>query len=90
MRNVGFTPYSADNTIRLSWRFIDTAGKPVGGWDTRMDLPLDLGADSFLNCKLLIAPKMEIKGGALQISLVQDGVFWGHDIGIEPLTIPWD
>lgn len=85
-----FALYSVDSPIRLSWRFIDTAGKPVSGWDTRMDLPFDVGADSFLNCKLLIDPKMEIKGGSLQVSLVQEGLFWGHDIGIEPLMIPWD
>jgi hypothetical protein len=74
--------------IRISWRFINSSGVPASGWDTRKDLPFYIGPNSSLNMRVFIDPNMEIKDGALQISLVQEGVFWGHDIGLAPLTIP--
>jgi hypothetical protein len=58
------------NTNRLSY----SLGTSVG-WDTRMDLSYDIGENSILKLKLLIVPEMEVKGGALQVSFVQEGVF---------------
>ncbi|MFT7260183.1 MAG: hypothetical protein ACI9MS_002047 [Glaciecola sp.] len=60
------------------------------GWDTRMDLPYDISENSIPKLKLLIVPEMEVKGGALQVSFVQEVVFWAHDIGIKYADIPWD
>lgn len=81
---------SAINTpIRISWRFIDSTGIPASGWDTRMDLPFDIPAGGELIVHIPIDPTTEIKGGSLQFSVVQEGVFWAHDIGVEPLTIVW-
>lgn len=76
--------------MRISWRFLDASGNPVSGWDTRKDLAFDIPAQGNLKIQIAIDQKMEIKGGALQVSLVQEGVFWAHDIGIQPLTIPWE
>ncbi|WP_090197630.1 hypothetical protein [Pseudomonas pohangensis] len=75
--------------MRISWRFLDSTGLPASGWDTRMDLPFDIPAKGELAVRLPIDSAMEIKGGSLQVSLVQEGVFWAHDIGVQPLTIPW-
>lgn len=75
--------------IRISWRFLDAAGRPASGWDTRIDLPFDIPAKGELAVRLPIDARMEIRGGSLQVSLVQEGVFWAHDIGVQPLTIPW-
>jgi hypothetical protein len=79
------------NPIRLSWRFIDSAGEPVSDWDdARMDLPSDIGASEYIKVRLPIDSKLKAKLGALQVSIVQEGVFWAHDIGVKPLTIPWN
>jgi hypothetical protein len=75
--------------IRLSWRFVDASGQPASGWDTRMDLPFDIPTKGELSVRLPIDSNMEVRGGSLQVSLVQEGVFWAHDIGVQPLTIPW-
>lgn len=75
--------------LRLSWRFVDSKGIPASGWDTRMDLPFDIPAGGELIVHIAIDPTTEIKGGGLQFSLVQEGIFWAHDIGVEPLTIVW-
>lgn len=75
--------------IRISWRFVDASGQPASGWDTRMNLPFDIPAKGELSVRLPIDSNMEIRGGSLQVSLVQEGVFWAHDIGVQPLTIPW-
>lgn len=92
--NAGDLPISSSSSIskpmRLSWRFVDSSGKPASGWEKRKDLPFDIPAKGALNIRLRIDPNMEIRGGALQISLVQDGVFWAHDIGVKPLEIPWE
>ena len=79
---------SVDKPIRLSWRFIDSLGAPMSGWDTRKDIPFDIPENGSLNLKLTIDQNIDGKSKSLQISLVQEGVFWAHDIGLAPLTIP--
>lgn len=76
--------------IRLSWRFLDMSGTPKSGWDTRKDLPFDVPANGSLDIRIPIASGIELSRGFLQVSLVQDGVFWAHDHGFVPLRIPWD
>lgn len=91
--NSGDIPIAASSSLgkqtRLSWRFLNANGTPVSGWETRMDLPFDVPAQNDIVVRIPIDPNMEIKGGTLQVSLVQEGVFWGHDIGIPPLAIAW-
>jgi len=81
---------SIGKPIRLSWRFLDSFGVPKSGWETRKDLPFDIGPKNSLKVMIPIDPRMEVTGGTLQISLVQEAVFWAHDIGLTPLTIPWN
>jgi hypothetical protein len=76
--------------IRISWRFVDATGRPTSGWDTRRDLPFDIPANGQLSVLIPLSPDSGIKGGSLEVSLVQELVFWGHDIGIPPATIRWD
>lgn len=76
--------------IRISWRFVDGSGRPASGWDTRMDLAFDIPANGELTVRLPIDSSMEIRGGSLQVSLVQEGVFWAHDIGVTPISVNWD
>jgi hypothetical protein len=59
-------------------------------WIFRKNLPIDIPANNHLELQLPIDPGIEIKGGSLQISIVQEAVFWAHDVGLSPLTIPWD
>lgn len=80
---------SVGKPIRLSWRFLNTNGTPASGWETRMDLPFDVPAQSDIIVRIAIAPNTEVKGGTLQVSLVQEGVFWGHDIGVKPIEVKW-
>ena len=91
--NSGDIPIAASSSlgkpIRLSWRFMDTNGAPVSGWETRMDLPFDVPAHGDIYVRIPIESNMEIKSGTLQVSLVQELVFWGHDIGVPPLAIAW-
>lgn len=88
--NVTIAAGSSVNTpMRISWRFLDAAGQPVSGWDTRMDLPFDIPAQGELMFLLNIDEGMEIRGGSLQVSLVQEGVFWAHDVGLQPLEVEW-
>jgi hypothetical protein len=75
--------------MRLSWRFVDANGIPTSGWDYRKDLPFDIPAHGEITVTIPINTQTEVKGGTLQVSLVQEAVFWAHDVGLPPLSIPW-
>jgi hypothetical protein len=76
--------------IRLSWRFLDSNGNAITAWDdTRKDLPFDIPANGDIVVSIPLNSSMKKKGATLQVSLVQEGVFWAHDIGVEPLIIAW-
>jgi len=75
--------------IRLSWRFVDASGEPLSSWDARKDLPFDIPANGSLEVSIPINPQAAINGKTLQVSSVQELVFWGHDVGISPLEIDW-
>lgn len=89
--NSGNKPISAvsavNNPIRVSWRFIDAGSRPLTGWDTRKDLPYDVPANGSIDIRIPI--KEGKNGNTLEFSIVHEGVFWGHDIGIKPLRINW-
>ena len=94
LRNSGQAAISAQsmigNPIRLGWRFIRPDGVAVSGWNERKDLPFDIPAAGQLRVAIPIDPRSEVKGGKLEISLVQEGVFWAFDIGLPPLIISWN
>lgn len=91
INNLGETPFSAlsaiGKPIRISWRFLDKHGIPTSGWDTRKDLPFDIPPNGSLTVHITIDPKSVVKDGTLQASLVQESVFWAHDLGIPPATV---
>jgi len=82
---------SVYHPVRIGWRFVNGQGKPSTSWDEkRQDIPADLRANDDLSVSITVDPKMAIKGGFLQVSVVQESKFWLHDIGAKPLEIPWD
>ncbi|MCP3720355.1 hypothetical protein [Paraburkholderia sp. CNPSo 3281] len=86
--NQHFSAISEVNTpIRASWRVLDANGVPVSGWDTRKDLPFDIPAHSDLDLSLPVGDAVVRQGRMLEVSLVQENVFWAQDIGIKPLRI---
>jgi hypothetical protein len=74
--------------IRISWRYLDKAGNPLSGWDARKNLPYDIPDNGELQVSIPLDPSKLNNSNSLQVSLVQELVFWGHDIGVTPLTIP--
>lgn len=91
--NAGNQTISASSAIgkpvRVSWRFIDAGGRPLTGWDTRKDLPFDVPVHGSLDIRIPIDSKSSEQGKSLEVSLVQEGVFWGHDVGVVPMSIDW-
>lgn len=79
---------SIGTPIRISWRYYDNAGQPTSQWDARRkDLPSDLGAFEKVKISIPLDSAKAIKGDVLQVSWVQDGVFWGYEKGVKPLSI---
>ena len=91
IKNKGQIPIASksaiNNPIRVSWRIVDVNGNPTSGWDARKDLPYDIPAHGEINVFIPIEQKMVIHGGKIQISLVQEGIVWLHDIGVVPLEV---
>ena len=91
IKNKGQIPIASksaiNNPIRVSWRIVDVNGNPTSGWDARKDLPYDSPAHGEINVFIPIEQKMVIHGGKIQISLVQEGIVWLHDIGVVPLEV---
>jgi hypothetical protein len=85
------TIYSGNlqNQIKLSWRFLTPDGKHVSGWDTRKNLNFDIPSNGKIKIQIPIEQSKEVNNGTLEISLVKEGAFWLHDLGINPLEIPW-
>jgi len=81
----------SNKPIRVSWRFIDFNGNPItGGDDTRADLLCDIPAKGSI---VVILPLIETNHatatGYFQVSLVQEGIFWLHDLGNAPASKNW-
>lgn len=76
------------NPIRISWRYIDSNGSPLSGWDARKDLPFDIPPQGSLKISIPLDNYKKGTAKAVQVSFVQEGVFWAHDVGLKPLTIP--
>jgi len=86
-----------DVPIRLSWRYVPASinvdrGDSIPGWDTRKDLDLVVGPGA-RHSELLILDLPSKPGQYnLQISLVKDGKYWFHNVGLIvpelPITVP--
>jgi hypothetical protein len=92
IKNNGVIPISGFSTsghpINLSYRLLDKAGKPLGGWDPRYPLLADIPAKGVLHFHFDI-PLTTSDPGFIEFSLVQEGVFWGHDVGVAPSRVTW-
>ena len=76
--------------ISLSYRLLNESGLPldVGGWEPRYPLLADVPAEGKLRFVFDI-PMPSSSPSYIELSLVQEGIFWGHDLGIAPKRISW-
>jgi len=76
---------SSGNPISLSYRFLDKAGNPMSNWDPRIPLWSDIPAHGTEH--LVFDIPNPPKSGFIEFSLVQEGIFWGHDLGVIPKKV---
>jgi hypothetical protein len=92
IKNNGTIPISgfssSGHPISLSYRLLDKTGKPMGGWDPRYPLLADIPAKGTLKFQFDM-PIILPDPGFIEFSLVQEGVFWGHDVGVAPSRVSW-
>lgn len=90
IQNNGDVPISANsssgNPISLSYRFLDQSGEPVSNWDPRIPLWVDIPAHGTEHLEFNV-PKSMPTFRYIELSLVQEGIFWGHDIGKAPKRV---
>jgi hypothetical protein len=81
-----FSTLSSKGPIRISWRFIplDAEGqlKENPAWSARKDLNFSLKPGQKETEKLSIALPPRAGPYQLQVSMVQEGVAWFHDLGM--------
>lgn len=75
--------------IRISWRYLNNNCSPTTDWDTRKDIPFDIPSNGKLPMIITLDRSKLGDSCGIEISIVQEFVFWGHDIGIEPLLVKW-
>jgi hypothetical protein len=75
---------SEASPVRISWRYSNEGGDFVSGWDLRMNLPGNIAKNGRLNVSIPLEGEAADHAKFVQISLVQEGVFWAHDVGIPP------
>jgi hypothetical protein len=73
--------------IRLSTRLIDANQQPTTGWQSRFQIRDDVPSASRLNLQMFVSIPKDIQITAIEISFVQEGIFWAHDIGTPPLML---
>lgn len=78
-----------NRSLYLSWRFLQPSGQPATNWDSRISLMRDIPANGDLVMDIVIDPFKEVRNGTLQISMVQEMVFWAHDLGVKPAEFHW-
>lgn len=76
--------------IRISWRFLNQSCEPRTGWDTRKDIPFDIPAYDFLTMTIPLSPEDLRNNCGMEVSIVQELIFWGHEVGIKPLVVKFD
>jgi len=90
IHNNGNLPISANsssgNPISLSYRFLDQSGSPISNWDPRIPLWVDIPPHGSEHLEFDI-PITVPKFGFIELSLVQEGIFWAHDIGNVPKRV---
>jgi hypothetical protein len=91
IQNTADFPFSAnsllDKPIRISWRYIGDDGIPMSGWDSRLDLPFDIPAKGKLHVSLMLDNEKASKSKKVEVTLVQELVFWAHDVGLQAVAI---
>lgn len=73
--------------IRISWRYINLNGVAMTGWDNRKGLTFDIPANGQLQMSISVDSLIMPSSSALEISIVQEGIFWGHDVGVLPAKV---
>lgn len=90
LRNSAEFAFSAwsdtEQPLRVSWRFRDARGEPLSDWNTRKDLPADIPAHGQIDVVLPL--QIPAAAASIEVSMVQEQVFWLHDLGIPTVTAP--
>jgi hypothetical protein len=74
------------NPISLSYRLLDKAGNSLSNWDPRLRLWADIPANGAIHFVFNV-PKNIPASSFIEFSLVQEGIFWGHNLGVSPKRI---
>lgn len=77
----------SNDDVKLSWRWTDAAGTG-SAWAKRSQLRQVIPAQAGVTVTLPVRRQDWGSQGALEVSLVQEGVFWFHDHGMRVLQIP--
>lgn len=78
----------ADNPLRLSWRMPQGTASAEDGWVPRIDMPSDIAPGASI--RVPVALPIDAKGKRLELSMVVEGLYWSHGLGVAPLRVSLD
>jgi hypothetical protein len=89
--NPSKTLFAANSTrnrpIRISWRYLNANCQPTTGWDLRKNLAFDIPPLGSMRMRVALdSPTLDEHCG-VEVSIVQELEFWGHDVGVAPLLV---
>ena len=70
--------------IRLSYRFLNKNKTALSGWDNRIEIPFDIPSHRKSSLMIPIKKAIPINANYIEISIVQEGLFWFHQFGFQP------
>jgi hypothetical protein len=89
--NLGKTLFAANSAnnrpIRVSWRYLNANCQPATGWELRKNLSFDIPPHGSTRMRIALeSPALDEHCG-VEVSIVQELEFWGHDVGVAPLLV---
>ncbi|UEM22821.1 hypothetical protein JL100_008770 [Skermanella mucosa] len=73
------------NPLRLSWRMASGLAPDEPGWNTRIDVPANVGPGQSI--VVPVAFPWDGRAKQIELSLVVEGRYWAHDFGTAPLVV---
>jgi hypothetical protein len=74
------------NPFKLSWRMSVGQLDSGHGWDTRIDVPVDIPSGRHIDIPFILSKAGTDTPQGFSFSFVVEGLFWGHDVGVTPIS----
>lgn len=76
-----------EHQLRIAWRYVGADGVPLTDFIGRANLPFDLKSGASVDVYLSLDPSRTVKGGSIELTVLEEGLMRASDAGVQPLSI---